>query len=159
MKKLLLLAILMFGLDTYAQSTIYITNNTASPCMVYVTATGLRRPDCTDAIYTTFTLGVGQSISLSAFTDLPGPWYQGGTPNSYTSSQAQSFYVQPNWDYVRYHSLDDRSCDSPALQCGAGVGDREDCGGAVYEYPDDPCCPLEATWTDFGTYAIVNMFE
>lgn len=156
MKKLLLLAILMFGLDTYAQSVIYITNNTASPCMVYVVARGTRKSACTDAIYTTFTLTPGQSVSLDAFTDLPGPWYQGGTPNTYTSSQAASLYAQPNWDNVRYHSLNIRSCDG--LQCGANVND-DDCSVPMYNYPINYCCPFAASWTDYGTYAVVNMFE
>jgi hypothetical protein len=157
MKKLLLLAILLFGLDTYAQSAIYITNTTSYPCTVYVTARGSRRPACTQAIYTTFTLTPGQSVSLDAFTDLPGPWYQGGTSNSYTSSQAASLYVQPNWDVVRYHSLPGvPSCSG--LQCGAEVND-DDCNQEALVYEPTGCCPFGASWTDNGSYVTVTMYQ
>jgi len=157
MKKLLLLAILLFGLDTFAQSTIYINNTTSYQCTVYVTARGSRRPDCTQAIYTTFTLNPGQSVSLDAFTDLPGPWYQGGTPNSYTSSQAASLYAQPNWDVVRYHSIQGvPSCQG--LQCGAEVND-DDCNQPKYQDTPSECCPFGSTWTDYGTYGVITMYQ
>lgn len=156
MKKLLLIAILLFGLDSYAQSSIYISNTTSHDCEVIVVARGLRRPECTDAIATSFILGTGQSISLNAFTDLAGPWYQGGTPNMYTSSQAAASYFQPNWDVVRYYSVDPASCDD--LTCGAAVYD-EDCAVGMYDYYPDECCPFGANWTDYGSYVLVTMYE